>query len=132
VAQVIPIGGEVKQYQVLADPARMMATGVTLSEVIEATRGSNTNASGGVYMDRGQEYVIRGIGRIRDAADVSNTVVAVRGGVPVLLGQVAQVVGGPAPKFGEGSVNAKSAVVLAVQKQPGANTLERRTASSVS
>ena len=124
VAQVIPIGGEVKQYQVLADPARMLATGVILSEVIEATRGSNQNASGGVYMDRGQEYVIRGIGRIRDAADVSNTVVAMRGGVPVLLGQVAHVVVGPAPKFGEGSVNAKSAVVLAVQKQPGANTLE--------
>ena len=124
VAQVIPIGGEVKQYQVLADPARMLATGVTLDEVLRAAAGSNENASGGVYMDRGQEYVIRGLGRIQSAADVEQTVVAVRGGVPVLLSQVADIVVGPAPKFGDGSVNAKPGVVLAVQKQPGANTLE--------
>lgn len=124
VAQVIPIGGEVKQYQVLADPARMLATGVTLDEVLRAAGGSNENASGGVYMDRGQEYVIRGIGRVQSADDIARTVVAVRGGVPVLLGQVADVQMGAAPKYGDGSVNAKPAVVLAVQKQPGANTLE--------
>jgi copper/silver efflux system protein len=124
VAQVVPIGGEVKQYQVLADPARMLATGVTLDEVLQAAGGSNENASGGVYMDRGQEYVIRGLGRVQRAEDISGTVVAVRGGVPILLSQVADVVVGAAPKFGEGSVNAKPGVVLAVQKQPGANTLE--------
>jgi CzcA family heavy metal efflux pump len=124
VAQVIPIGGDVRQYQVLADPARMLATGVTLGEVLAAAEGSNANAAGGVYMDRGQEYVIRGIGRIQSAADVARTVVAVHGGVPVLLGQVADVVVGPAPKYGDGSVNGKPGVVLAVQKQPGANTLE--------
>src|SRR5919106_2936722 len=124
VAQVVPIGGEVKQYQVLADPARMLATGVTLDEVLHAAQGSNENASRGVYMDRGQEYVIRGLGRIQSATDVEQTVVAVRGGVPVLLSQVADVVVGPAPKYGEGSVNAEPGVVLAVQKQPGANTLE--------
>ncbi|MEO6055447.1 MAG: efflux RND transporter permease subunit [Gemmatimonadales bacterium] len=123
VAQVIPIGGEVKQYQVLADPARMLATGITLDQVLRAAAGSNENASGGVYMDRGQEYVIRGLGRIQSTADVEQTVVAVRGGVPVLLGQVADVVIGPAPKYGDGSVNAEPGVVLAVQKQPGANTL---------
>jgi CzcA family heavy metal efflux pump len=124
VAQVIPIGGEVKQYQVLADPARMLATGITLDQVLRAAAGSNENASGGVYMDRGQEYVIRGLGRIQSAADVEQTVVAVRGVVPVLLSQVADVVVGPAPKYGDGSVNAEPGVVLAVQKQPGANTLE--------
>ena len=124
VAQVVPIGGDVKQYQVLADPARMLATGVTLEDVLRAAEGSNANASGGVYMDRGQEYVIRGIGRVRTADDIRQTVVAVRGGVPVLLGQVADVVVGPAPKYGDGAVNAEPGVVLAVQKQPGANTLE--------
>jgi copper/silver efflux system protein len=124
VAQVVPIGGEVKQYQVLADPARMLATGVTLEEVLRAAGGSNENASGGVYMDRGQEYVIRGIGRVQRVEDIARTVVAVRGGVPVLLSQVADVVVGAAPKYGEGSVNAEPGVVLAVQKQPGANTLE--------
>jgi copper/silver efflux system protein len=124
VAQVIPIGGEVRQYQVLADPARMMATGVTLEEVLRAAEGSNENASGGVYMDRGQEYVIRGIGRAQGTGDIGKTVVAVRGGIPVLLGQVADVRVGAAPKYGDGSVNAEPGVVLAVQKQPGANTLE--------
>ena len=124
VAQVIPIGGEVRQYQVLADPARMLATGVTLGEVLAAAEGSNANAAGGVYMDRGQEYVIRGIGRIQSAGDVARTVVAVRGGVPVLLGQVADVAVGPAPKYGDGSVDGEPGVVLAVLKQPGANTLE--------
>jgi CzcA family heavy metal efflux pump len=124
VAQVIPIGGAVKQYQVLADPARMLATGVTLEQVVRAAAGSNANASGGVYMDRGQEYVIRGIGRVQGAEDVQQTVITVRNGVPVLLGQVADVVAGPAPSYGTGSVNAEPGVVLALQKQPGANTLE--------
>jgi copper/silver efflux system protein len=124
VAQVVPIGGEVKQYQVLVDPARMLATGVSLQEVLHAAAGSNENASGGVYMDRGQEYVIRGLGRVQTAEDIGATVVAVRNGVPVLISQVADVVVGAAPKFGEGSVNAGPGVVLAVQKQPGANTLE--------
>jgi CzcA family heavy metal efflux pump len=124
VAQVIPIGGDVRQYQVLADPARMLATGVTLADVLAAAEGSNANAAGGVYMDRGQEYVIRGIGRIQSTDDVARTVVAVRGGVPVLLGQVADVVVGPAPKYGDGSIDGEPGVVLAVLKQPGANTLE--------
>jgi CzcA family heavy metal efflux pump len=124
VAQVIPIGGAVKEYQVLADPARMFATGVTLEDVLRAAEGSNANASGGVYMDKGQEYVIRGIGRVQTVDDIGNSVVAVRGGIPVLLSQVADVRIGAAPKFGDGSVNAKPAVVLAVQKQPGANTLD--------
>ena len=124
VAQVIPIGGEVKQYQVLPEPARMLAAGVTLEEVVRAAEGSNENASGGVFMSQGQEYVIRGIGRVQSVADISQTVVAVRGGVPVILGQVAEVRIGSAPKYGDGSVNARPAVVLAVQKQPGANTLE--------
>ena len=124
VAQVIPIGGEVKQYQVLADPARMLAVGVTLAEVVEAARQSNANAPGGVYMDKGQEYVVRGIGRIEGVDDIALTVVKVRNGVPILLGQVADVSIGAAPKYGDGSINAKPGVVLAVQKQPGANTLE--------
>src|SRR5688572_886935 len=134
VAQVIPIGGAVKQYQVLADPARVLSTGVTLEEVVRAAHGSNANASGGVYMDKGQEYVIRGIGRVRSADDIAKTVVAVRGGIPVLLAQVADVRVGAAPKYGDGSVNAEPGVVLAVQKQPGANTLEltRRIESELS
>jgi CzcA family heavy metal efflux pump len=124
VAQVVPMGGEVRQYQVLPDPSRMMSAGVTLAEILRAAEGSNENASGGVYMAQGQEYVIRGLGRVQGVDDIGKTVVAVRGGIPVLLSQVADVRIGAAPKYGDASVNAKPAVVLAVQKQPGANTLE--------
>jgi CzcA family heavy metal efflux pump len=124
VAQVIPIGGAVKQYQVLADPAKMLAASVTLNEVVRAAAGSNRNASGGVFMNQGQEYVIRGIGRVQGLPDIAASVVAVRGGIPVTIGQVAEVMTAPAPAFGDGSVDAKPGVVLAVQKQPGANTLE--------
>ena len=123
VAQVIPIGGEVKQYQVIADPARMRAAGVSLEEVVHAAETSNLNASGGVYMDKGQEFVIRGLGRARSAEEIGAALVTVRGGVPITLAQVADVRIGAAPRFGDGAVNAQPGVVLAVQKQPGANTL---------
>lgn len=123
VAQVVPIGGEVKQYQVIADPLRMRAAGVSLDEVVSAAKGSNLNASGGVYVDKGQEFVIRGIGRVRDVAAIGASLVAVRGGLPITIAQVADVRIGAAPTFGDGSINAERGVVLAVQKQPGANTL---------
>ncbi len=124
VSQVVPIGGEVKQYQILVAPERMRAFGVTLPEVMEAAEGANINASGGVFMERGQEYLIRGIGRVQSLADIAGTVIATREGTPVLIGDVAEVVIGAAPKLGEASVNASPAVVLSVQKQPETNTLE--------
>jgi CzcA family heavy metal efflux pump len=123
VAQVVPLGGEVKQYQVLVDPARLAAFGVSLDHVIRAAEGSNVNASGGVFMDAGQEYLIRGTGRVRSVDDIAATVVAEREGTPVLIGDVADVRIGPAVKLGEGSANAQPAVILTVQKQPATNTL---------
>jgi CzcA family heavy metal efflux pump len=124
VSQVVPIGGEVKQYQVRVSPERLRAYGVTLHDVLVAAEGSNVNASGGVFMDRGQEYLIRGVGRAQNAADIGATVVTARDGVPVLIRDVSDVVVGPAVKLGEGSVNAGPAVVMSVQKQPATNTLE--------
>ena len=124
VSQVVPIGGEVRQYQVLVSPERLRARGVTLLDVLHAAEGANVNAAGGVFMERGQEYVIRGIGRVQNAEDIGQTVVAVRGGVPVLIRDVATVAVGAAPKLGEGSIDAGPAVVMSVAKQPGANTLE--------
>lgn len=124
VSQVIPIGGEVKQYQVLVSPDRLSAYGVTLQEVLRAAEGSNVNASGGVYMDRGQEYLIRGVGRVRDADDIARTVVTTRHGVPVLIGDVADVRVGAATKLGDGSIDAAPAVVMSIQKQPNTNTIE--------
>lgn len=124
VAQVVPLGGEVKQYQVLVDPPRLAAFGVTLQDVLLAAGGSNVNASGGVFMERGQEYLIRGTGRVQYVDDIAATVVAVREGTPVTIGDVADVRVGAATRLGEGSANASRAVILTVQKQPDTNTLE--------
>ena len=124
VAQVVPLGGEVKQYQILVDPIRLEAFDVTLEGVLRAAAGSNVNASGGVFMDRGQEYLIRATGRVQNLDDISQTVLAVREGTPVTIGDVAEVTVGPGTRLGEGSANANRAVILTVQKQPNTNTLE--------
>ena len=124
VSQVVPIGGEVKQYQILVSPEKLMAYDVSLNEVLHAAEESNTNSSGGIYMDSGQEYLIRGIGRVQSLEDIANSVVTIRGELPVLIRDVAEVRIGPAIKFGDGSANAEPAVIIMVQKQPNANTLE--------
>ena len=124
VAQVVAIGGQVRQYQVLVDPERMLAYGVGLDEVLAAATESNRNVSGGIYHSGGGEILIRGLGRARDPEEIGLTVVTTRGGVPVLLDDLAEVRIGPAVRFGTASVNAEPAVILSIQKQPGANTLE--------
>ncbi|MCH7782310.1 efflux RND transporter permease subunit [candidate division KSB1 bacterium] len=124
VSQVVPIGGEVKQYQVLVSPEKLVAYDISLNEVLRAAEASNMNSSGGSYMDAGQEYLIRGIGRVRNLDDLANSVITMRGGLPVLIRNVAEVKIGPAIKFGDGSVNASPAVIIMIQKQPNANTIE--------
>ena len=124
VSQVIPHGGEVRQYQILLDPERMSAHDVTLSDVMHAAEESNAVASGGVYLSDGMEIQIRGLGRAHSAEDIAETVVAMRAGAPVRLADVAQVGIGPRPRIGMGSVNGTPAVILTVQKQPGVNTIE--------
>jgi len=124
VAQVVPLGGEVREYQVLVDPSRLVAFGVSLEDVVTAAEGSNVNASGGVFMERGQEYLIRATGRVQTLDDVALTVVATRDGIPITIGDVADVRIGPATRLGDGSANAEKAVILTLKKQPGTNTLE--------
>ena len=124
VSQVIPIGGEVRQYQILVDPSRMRAYGIALDEILAAAAASNRNVSGGVYRSGGREVLIRGLGRARGLEEIGLTVVAVREGVPVLIEDVADVRIGPKIRFGTAAVNAEPAVILSIQKQPGANTLE--------
>lgn len=124
VSQVVPIGGQVKQYQIFVSPEKLAAFDISLNEVLYAAKESNTNSSGGVYMDSGQEYLIRGIGRVQNWEDIANSVVGIRGKLPVLIRDVAEIKIGPADKFGDGSVNGQPAVIVMVQKQPNANTLE--------
>jgi CzcA family heavy metal efflux pump len=124
VSQVIPIGGAVKQYQILISPEKLSSYNISLNEVMKAAEQSNENSSGGAYMDSGSEYLIRGIGRVRDIEDIKNSVVAMRGNVPILMNAIADIKIGPSIKIGDGSKNANPAVILTVQKQPQTNTLE--------
>jgi CzcA family heavy metal efflux pump len=124
VSQVIPIGGAVKQYQILVSPEKLHAYNLSLNEILKSAEESNENSSGGSYMDSGSEYLIRGIGRVQTIEDISNSVVATKNGVPIFMRDVAEVKIGPAIKIGDGSSNANPAVILTVQKQPQTNTIE--------
>jgi len=124
VSQVIPTGGETKQYQVILQPERLAAFGIGVDEVVRALRETNENTSAGYLLEGGQQYLIQGIGRVRRPTDIGETVVAMRGREPVLVRQLGDVRIGPAIKIGEGSHDGKPAVVIGIHKQPGANTLE--------
>ncbi len=123
VAQVIPIGGDTRQYQVVVDPRRLADHRLTLDAVIDAVRDSNRNSSAGFIARGGQEYLIQGIGRIGDPEEIAATVVGMHEAVPIRVRDVADVAIGPALKRGTGAHNAHPAVVLGIQKQPDANTL---------
>jgi CzcA family heavy metal efflux pump len=123
VAQVVPIGGAVQQFQVQVRPPDLVEHGVTLDEVVAAVRASNENTSAGFYEHAGQEYLIHGIGRIGDVDDIARAVVRARDDVPVLVMDVANVVIGDAIKRGDAAINGGPGVVLGIQKQPGINTL---------
>jgi CzcA family heavy metal efflux pump len=124
VAEVLPIGGDTQQFLVTVKPERLAAYGLTVEEVMQALRDANQNATAGFYVESGQEYLIQGQGRIQTLEDIAETVVALKAGQPVLVRHVAEIGIGTAPKRGIGSHNGKPAVVLGIQKQPGANTLE--------
>ena len=117
VSQVTIIGGDYRQYQVLANPARMNRYMVSLDELADVCRGISRNSTGGVVRQYGNEYVVRGIARTSDLEDLGNTYVKSVSGRPVRLNDVAAV------KMGYASGNAKPAVIISVSKQPNTNTL---------
>lgn len=123
VAQVIPIGGDRLQYQVLVSSAKLRQYNLTLEDIDRALGNTNLNATGSFFNRFGSEVLISVLGRTKDLEDLSNTVVANREGSPVLLQQVAEVQFGAALKRGDASVNARPAVIITVEKQPGANTV---------
>ena len=123
VAQVIPIGGEVRQYQVQPDTARMAALEVGVDEVAAALRGFSANTSGGFLELNAREYLIRHIGHTTRLADLERLPVGARNGQSILLRQVADVAFAPAIKRGDAGFNGAPAVILSVQKQPDADTV---------
>lgn len=126
VAQVAVLGGDIKEYQVLIHPARMKHYGVTLGEVMEATRGMNQNTNGGVIYEYGNEYIVRGMLSTQDVEQLCRAVVKPADkGRPVLLGDVADVqIGAQQPKLGTASEKGRPAVLLTVTKQPHTGTIE--------
>ena len=123
VAQVTPIGGGEKQFQVVIAPAALQTHGVTVAQVVRALEEGNENVSAGIINERGAEWLVTGMGRLRTLEDIGETVVTARAGVPVRVADVGEVKLGVAPKRGEASAMGKPAVVMGIQKQPGANTL---------
>ena len=127
IAQVIPIGGEVRQYRVELKPAQLQALGVEREKLEAALKDFGANTSGGFLEAQGREYLIRQIGRSTRIEDLQNLVVTVRGGPdggqPILLKQLADVKLAPAIKRGDGSYQGKPAVILSVQKQPAADSV---------
>ena len=123
VSQVVPIGGDVREYLVELDPAAVVQAGVSVEDIVRALEEASAVPAAGFHVDAGQEYLVRGLGRARSAADLAATVLRVRDTLPLKLGQLAQVREAPEPARGTAAYRARPAVVLSVQKQPGANTL---------
>ncbi len=124
VSQVTPIGGSERQFQVVVHPDQLRANNISVNELLNAVRGASQNTSAGIYVEGPQEYVLETIGRARTPADIGDTVVTLHGDRSVLVRDIAEVRVGGALKRGEGSRNGKPAVIVGVQKQPGANTVE--------
>ncbi len=123
VAQVVTTGGETRQYQVLVDPVKLANYRIGLDQVSAAVAETNENTSAGFLVENDQEYLIYGLGRVHSPDDIAGTVVDLRDRVPVRIADLAEVRIGPAIQRGTASANGYPAVVLAIQKQPGANTL---------
>ena len=123
VAQGAVIGGDIKEYQILLDPARMKHYGVGLNEVLDVCRNMNRNANGGVLYEFDNEYIIRGVLSTSKAEEIAQGVVKTVNEYPVTLGDIATVkIGGKSPKLGTASERTKPAVLITVTKQPDTST----------
>ncbi|HSO86535.1 MAG TPA: efflux RND transporter permease subunit, partial [Draconibacterium sp.] len=124
VSQVTIIGGDYKQYQVLADPYKLKYYGVSMSELADVCKGISQNSTGGAVRQYGNEYAVRGIARTSDIDALGNSYIKSQNGKPVLIRDIAEVRIGSGVKMGYASGNAKPAVILSISKQPKANTVD--------
>ena len=123
VAQVIPIGGEVRQFQVQPNTSRMAELGITHDQLEGALKGFSSNTSGGFLELNGREYLIRNLGRTSRLDDLKNLALTTKNGQPILLRQIGEVAFAPALKRGDAGFEGKPAVILGIQKQPTADTI---------
>lgn len=125
VAQVAVIGGDIEEYQIQLDPGKMKHFGISLDEVMAATREMNLNVNGGVLYEHGNEYIVRGVLSVTDVKQMERAVIRKVGDAPVLLSDIADVRIAPnEPRLGTASERTKPAVLVTVTKQPNTNTLE--------
>ncbi|AFY01864.1 cation efflux system protein, AcrB/AcrD/AcrF family protein [Bdellovibrio bacteriovorus str. Tiberius] len=124
VSQVISIGGGARQFQILISAEKLQKLQLTMDEVEHNLSDVSQNSTGGFIDLNGQEFLIRNIGAVKEKSEIMNSVVGMHLGRPVLVKEIAEVVEGPQTKRGDGSINGKPGVILSIQKQPGANTLE--------
>ncbi|VXD23013.1 efflux RND transporter permease subunit [Planktothrix paucivesiculata] len=122
VSQVTIYGGDERQEQVLVNPEKLRSLNVSLTDVTDAARGSNSNAPGGFLIGGGQELLVQGMGQVQSIEDLQQSVVKVQNGTPILLRDVAEVKTGTALKRGDASFNGQPAVVLMINKQPQIDT----------
>lgn len=125
VAQVAVIGGDIKEYQILLDPARMKHYGITLEEVLPALENMNQNATGGILYEYGNEYIVQGVMATTHTDELGKAVIKTIDNVPVMISDIAEIsIGAKTPKLGLASEKGKPAVLVTVTKQPSTNTLE--------
>ena len=124
ISQVVVMGGEVKQYQILVSSEKLLRRGIALEDLKHALSEISENTTGGFLNKGDKEFLIRPLARVESIADIENSLVGSHLGVPVLVKDIAQVKVGAALKRGEGSINGHHAVVMTVQKQPGASTVD--------
>jgi CzcA family heavy metal efflux pump len=124
VSQVVVIGGEYKQFQILASPQKMKYYNVSLNELLKASEEANKNAAGGFMSEYSNEYIVRGIGRTSELNELGRSLIKTVNGNPIKIEDVAEIKIGSAIKIGDGSLKGQPAVIMTVMKQPGTNTLE--------
>ncbi|MEG2228624.1 MAG: efflux RND transporter permease subunit [Odoribacter sp.] len=125
VAQIAVIGGDIKEYQILLDPARMKHYNISLEEIMPVVENMNQNSTGGILYEYGNEYIVQGVISTTNVEELGKAVVKTVNNLPITLADIATVhIGAKTPKLGLASEKGKPAVLITVTKQPGANTLE--------
>ena len=125
VAQVTVLGGDIKEYAIKLHPEKLSHFGVSLDEVITATKAMTQNGSGGVYYEYGNEYIVRGLVATNKIEELRRTLISKKNNYPITLDDIADVeIEGKSPKMGVASVDGKPSVLLTITKQPNTGTLK--------
>ncbi len=124
ISQVVVMGGELKQYQILVSSEKLQAKLISLEDLKHALSEISENSTGG-FIDIGEkEFLIRPLARVESIEDIENSAIGMHLGRPVFVKDIAEVKRGPKFKRGEGSINGKHSVIMTIQKQPGASTID--------